>query len=299
MAIGRRPLVGLLYSSAAPEVLDACPGTVELHGLIPERLFYDCGPGRGNRFHWVEGALTQLESYVDGTTVAAHGIGLSLPSDMPLDEALLDVIAGVHDRLGFAWYSEHLSSFATMRSAVPNAQAGLGLPVPYDEPVRQLVAEKVDRLRDRLGVRVLLENPAVFTPVPGCEYSEPEILDELARRVGARRPARPAQPLRQRAQRRRSVPQLPRPHGPGQRVRGSPGGRIRPVRVLQRLARRPDAGRGLGSGIRVPPAPARAAQRRLRVPRVGDRPPRGTGIVEELGRIRCIVDTAAPVGAPA
>jgi len=87
-------------------------------------------------------------------------------------------------RLGFAWYSEHLSSFATMRGAVPNAQAGLGLPVPYDEDVLDLLCAKVDHVQDRLDLRLLLENPAVFTPVPDCEFTEPAFLNELCRRTG-------------------------------------------------------------------------------------------------------------------
>ena len=33
-------------------------------------------------------------------------------------------------------------------------------------------------------MRVLLENPAVFTPVPDCHYSEAEFLNELCRRTG-------------------------------------------------------------------------------------------------------------------
>jgi uncharacterized protein (UPF0276 family) len=181
---GSRPLVGLLYSSAAPVVIEAAGTLVESLDVIPERLFYDLGPDAPTRFHRVDGALAELCRHADGRHTSGHGIGLSLPSDMPLDEALLDVVGDVAGTLGFAWYSEHLSSFATMRGAVPNAQAGLGLPVPYDEDVLVLLAAKVEQVQQRLGLRLLLENPAVFTPVPACEYREPEFLNELARRTG-------------------------------------------------------------------------------------------------------------------
>ena len=180
-----RPLVGLLYSSAAPVVIDAAGALVESLDIIPERLFYDLGPQHAtDRFHRVDGALAELQRHAAGRHTSGHGIGLSLPSDMPLDEDLLDVVDDLASRIGFAWYSEHLSSFATMRGAVPNAQAGLGLPVPYDEDVLTMLAAKVERVQDRLGMRLLLENPAVFTPVPGCDYREPEFLNELARRTG-------------------------------------------------------------------------------------------------------------------
>ena len=173
--------MGLLYSSAAPVVIEAAGALVESLDIIPERLFYDLGPQRAaDRFHRVDGALAELRRHSAGRHTSGHGIGMSLPSDMPLDEALLDVVDDLASTIGFAWYSEHLSSFATMRGAVPNAQAGLGLPVPYDEDVLTMLAAKVTRVQDRLGMRLLLENPAVFTPVPGCDYREPEFLNELA-----------------------------------------------------------------------------------------------------------------------
>jgi uncharacterized protein (UPF0276 family) len=185
MTTGNRPLVGLLYSSAAPVVIDAAGELVESLDVIPERLYYDLGPGSANRFHVVGDGLAELAGYAAGRHTSGHGIGLSLPSDMPLDTDLLEVIAGLAGRLRFDWYSEHLSSFATMRGAVPNAQAGLGLPVPYDEDVLDLLCGKVTRVQDRLGLRLLLENPAVFTPVPDCELTEPEFLNELCRRTGS------------------------------------------------------------------------------------------------------------------
>ena len=182
--IRSRPLVGLLYSAAAPVVIEAAGSLVESLDIIPERLFYDLGHDSRPRFHRVDGALTELRRLASSRHTSGHGIGLSLPSDMPLDEALLDVIGDLARTLDFAWYSEHLSSFATMRGAVPNAQAGLGLPVPYDEDVLVMLAGKVEQVQHRLGLRLLLENPAVFTPVPACDYREPEFLNELARRTG-------------------------------------------------------------------------------------------------------------------
>ena len=165
-------------------MLAAAGDLVELLDVIPERLWYDTGPGSGVRFHAVAGAIAELEECAAGRLVTGHGIGLSLPSDMPLDTELLDTIAELHDRVDFAWYSEHLSSFATMRGAVPNAQAGLGLPVPYDRDVLDFLAGKVTQVQDRLGVRLLMENPALFTPVPDPEMSETEFLNALASRTG-------------------------------------------------------------------------------------------------------------------
>ena len=113
---------------------------------------------------------------------AGHGLGLSLPSAMPLDETMLAAVVDVAEGLGgFGWYSEHLSVFVTPQGNVPNAQAGLGLPVSYDDEVLDLLVPKLRRLSQALACRVLLENPAQFTPVSDMDYSEPEFLNRLYR----------------------------------------------------------------------------------------------------------------------
>jgi uncharacterized protein (UPF0276 family) len=85
---------------------------------------------------------------------------------------------------GFTWYSEHLSVFIAPRSSVPNAQAGLGLPLAYDEESYDIVGAKLRVLRDALGCPVALENGAFFTPVPDSDMSEPEFLNRLHRAEG-------------------------------------------------------------------------------------------------------------------
>ncbi|HEX3088464.1 MAG TPA: DUF692 family protein, partial [Ilumatobacteraceae bacterium] len=163
----------------APVVLDAAGELVELLEVIPERLWYDFGPGSDHRFVDVPGGVDELKLHADGRRLSAHGIGLSLPSDMPLDVALVERLQQLRDDVQFEWYSEHLSSFATMRGSVPNAQAALGLPVPYDEVVLDLVVEKVETVQSALDLAVALENPAVFTPVPYCEMTEVEFMSRL------------------------------------------------------------------------------------------------------------------------
>jgi uncharacterized protein (UPF0276 family) len=174
-----RPLVGLLYSAATPAVLAAAGELVELLEVIPERLWYDFGPGSDHRFVNVPGGIDELKEHASGRRLCAHGIGLSLPSDMPLDVALLARLHQLREDVPFEWYSEHLSSFATMRGSVPNAQAALGLPVPYDEAVLDLVVDKVETVRSTLDLSVALENPAVFTPVPFCEMTEVEFMSRV------------------------------------------------------------------------------------------------------------------------
>lgn len=176
-----RPLVGLLYNPATPALLAHAPDLIEYLAVMPDRLWFDFGPkAEGRRFHRTLGAMEAVRRQVRGRTLAAHGLGLSLPSAMPLDEAFVDAVATMSADLGgFRWFSEHLNLFLTPKGSVPNAQAGLGLPVVYDEESFELIATKLQRLRQRLGCRILLENGAFFTPVPDMDMSEPQFLNRL------------------------------------------------------------------------------------------------------------------------
>ena len=176
-----RPLIGLLYNPAVPALLDEVQDLVEYLEVIPDRLWYDFaseGPTE-QRFRHVRGALKTLRRCAEGRVVGGHGIGLSLPSAMPLDMAMVEQVVALHRQLGFAWYSEHLSMFLTPKRSVPNAQAGLGLPMPFDAEMLTVIAPKLASLRDALGLRLLLENGAQFTPVPYAELPEHEFHNRL------------------------------------------------------------------------------------------------------------------------
>ena len=182
-----RPRVGLLHNPTTSALLAHAGALVEHVSAMPERLWFDFGAEapRGRRFHRAHAAIDELKAALDGPpsrSFAGHGLGLSLPSAMTLDEDMVDAVAAMTRRLGgCAWYSEHLNLFLTPKGGVPNAQAGLGLPVVYDEESFALIAAKLARLRDAVGCRVLLENGSFFTPVPDLDLSEPEFLNRLHR----------------------------------------------------------------------------------------------------------------------
>ena len=179
-----RPLVGLLYNPAIPLVLDAIGTRVDFVEVIPDRLWYDFGAGSPTRFSHSTAAIDELRRYAADRAVIGHGIGLSLPSAMPLDDELLEEVVDSHRDLSYQWYSEHLSMFLVPNRSVPNAQAGLGLPVALDEEVLTLVSEKVTVMQGALGTRMLLENPTVFSQIPDPDMSEPEFFNRLHERTG-------------------------------------------------------------------------------------------------------------------
>jgi uncharacterized protein len=180
---GNRPVVGLLYNPATPQLIERAPELVEFLAVMPDRLWFDFGSpeaGKGRRFHRTLGAMAEVRRNAEGRVLAGHGIGLSLPSAIPLDEEFVEAVATMSADLGgFQWYSEHLSAFLTPHGSVPNAQAGLGLPLAYDDESFGIVSGKLSRLRAALGCPLLLENGSFFTPVPDSDMNEPEFLNRL------------------------------------------------------------------------------------------------------------------------
>lgn len=173
------PMVGLLYNPAIPVVLDAIGSRVDFVEVIPDRLWYDYGVGTRDRFSHSSAAIDELKRYTADRAVIGHGIGLSLPSAVPLDEELLDEVASSHRELSYRWYSEHLSMFLVPNRSVPNAQAGMGLPVVLDDETLALVGGKVKQLQEAIGSRILLENPTVFSAIPEPDMSEPAFFNQL------------------------------------------------------------------------------------------------------------------------
>lgn len=182
-----KPLVGLLYNPAVPAVLDAAGALVDHVEVIPDRLWYDFGLGEPRRFSHAHTAIAELRRYAERHRVIGHGIGLSLPSAMPIDEALLDEVAASHRHFGYQWYSEHLSMFLAPGGSVPNAQAGMGLPVVHGEELLDIVTEKLALMDQALGgVPLALENGTIFSAIPDPEMSEPGFLNRLYARTGCK-----------------------------------------------------------------------------------------------------------------
>lgn len=180
-----KPLVGLLYNSMVPAVLEQAPALVECLEVIPDRLWYDLGPlERGRRFRHVRGAIEQVRRWAEGRIVTGHGIGLSLPSAIPLDREEVDQIGAIAAELEFQWYSEHLSLFQAPHSSLPAGVNGCGLPVVYDDETFGILRRKLATLRAATGCELLMENGAFFAPIPEQPMTEPQFLNRLYAELG-------------------------------------------------------------------------------------------------------------------
>jgi uncharacterized protein (UPF0276 family) len=117
---------------------------------------------------------------VDEIPLTAHGVGLSIGTDEPLDLAYLDQVAAVVDRLKAPAYSEHLAF-----TRVPGRDLANLLPLPKTEAVAESIIAKVRTVRSRVGVPFLLENITYMFEWPDSKLSDAEFLNLICRETGA------------------------------------------------------------------------------------------------------------------
>jgi uncharacterized protein (UPF0276 family) len=124
-------------------------------------------------------AVRALERIRGDYPVSIHGVGLSLGSTDGLDAVHLERLAGLVERLQPALVSEHLSW-----SLTDGAYLNHLLPLPYTEEALAVVSEHVDRAQERLGRRLLIENPSSYLCFHHSPMPEAEFLNALVRRTG-------------------------------------------------------------------------------------------------------------------
>ena len=124
-------------------------------------------------------AIRALERLRRDYPLSVHGVGLSLGSADGLDRARLERLAALVERLDPALVSEHLSW-----SVAGGAYLNDLLPLPYTGESLELVGAHVQRVQDRLGRRLLVENPSSYLSFASSTIPEVEFLGALARRTG-------------------------------------------------------------------------------------------------------------------
>jgi uncharacterized protein (UPF0276 family) len=110
----------------------------------------------------------------------AHGIGLSIGTDVPLNLAYLDKVAAVVERLQAPAYSEHLAF-----TKVPGRDLANLLPLPKTEAVAEQIIAKVRTVQSRIGVPFLLENITYLFEWPDSDMSDAEFINLICRETGA------------------------------------------------------------------------------------------------------------------
>jgi uncharacterized protein (UPF0276 family) len=112
--------------------------------------------------------------------LTAHGVGLSIGTDEPLDLAYLDRVAAIVERLQAPAYSEHLAF-----TRVPGRDLANLLPLPRTEDVAEAIIGKVATVRARTGAPFLLENISYVFEWPDSKLSDAAFLNLICRESGA------------------------------------------------------------------------------------------------------------------
>jgi uncharacterized protein len=121
----------------------------------------------------------QLTRLRESFALSLHGVGLSIGGPSPLDEDHLRTLKTLVDRYQPASFSEHLAW-----SSHGGTYFNDLLPLVYDDASLQTVCDHVDRAQERLGLRMLLENPATYVEFVASRIPETEFLTEIIRRTG-------------------------------------------------------------------------------------------------------------------
>lgn len=121
----------------------------------------------------------QLTRIRERMPVSLHGVGLSIGAEQSPDPAHLDRLASLIARYEPAEFSEHLA-WSTHDGRFFNDL----LPLSYDTATLHRVCEHIDRIQDRLGLRMLLENPSTYLEFDSSTYTEPEFIAAVVMRTG-------------------------------------------------------------------------------------------------------------------
>lgn len=104
--------------------------------------------------------------------VYLHGLSLNIGGFSPLDNNLLTAIRRFMDEFDCPLYSEHLTYCGD------DGQLYDLLPIPFTEEAVHHVAERVKRVQDVLGRRILLENASYYA-APAQQMSESEFINAV------------------------------------------------------------------------------------------------------------------------
>ncbi|HEX3178018.1 MAG TPA: DUF692 domain-containing protein [Methylomirabilota bacterium] len=111
--------------------------------------------------------------------ISLHGVGLSLGSPDDGNDRHLERLARLVERVEPVLISEHLAW-----SVADGRYLNHLLPLPYTPEALALLIDRIARVQDRLGRRLLVENPSGYLRFRESPIPEAEFLDELARRTG-------------------------------------------------------------------------------------------------------------------
>ena len=154
--------VGLgLRRGLLPELLASPDAAIDFMEVAPENWI-----GIGGRYGRQFRELTERYDFL------CHGLSLSIGSPAPLDEALVRQVGQFLRQYNIKAYSEHLSYCSD------DGHLYDLMPIPFTPAAADYVAERIMRVQDILGQRLIIENVSSYLE-PGKVMSEPEFVNQV------------------------------------------------------------------------------------------------------------------------
>ena len=113
-----------------------------------------------------------LARCVEKAPLICHGLSLSIGGPHPLNLAFIQKIKGFLEDYHIPIYSEHLS-YTHDRGYLYDL-----MPIPMTEAAVKYVAERILRVQDILGKRLVIENVSTYL-MPNAEMSEADFVSEV------------------------------------------------------------------------------------------------------------------------
>jgi uncharacterized protein len=124
-------------------------------------------------------AIRCLEAVRQQIPISLHGVGLSLGSAEGLDQAHLDRIGQVVERIEPDLMSEHIAWSVSGGSYLADL-----LPLPMTEEALAVVCRHVDQVQSTLRRRILVENPSTYMQFRHSIIPEWEFMAAVTARTG-------------------------------------------------------------------------------------------------------------------
>jgi uncharacterized protein (UPF0276 family) len=107
--------------------------------------------------------------------IVMHGVSLSIGSTDPLNLRYLAKLKALANHLAAPWISDHLCW-----TGINGKNTHDLLPIPTNEETLRHVTARVREVQDRLGRRIVLENPSTYLEFSSSDMPEHEFLARLA-----------------------------------------------------------------------------------------------------------------------
>jgi uncharacterized protein (UPF0276 family) len=131
------------------------------------------------------GAPAVLQAARSHWPVSLHGVGLALGSAAGLDEAHLQSLAALVQRIEPVRVSDHASfARAPRRSGGPVIHGSDLLPIAHTDAALDILVANVQRVQDRLARPILVENLSAYLHWADDRHAEVDFFNALVRRSG-------------------------------------------------------------------------------------------------------------------